>query len=181
MARQGGSKAKKFWLYGAGALPVAWIALLLAPALKDGLAGIVRGFGEAMDHPFRIEFCEDSLRAVLIFLLLYVTGIGIALSSDRNYRRREEHGSARWGDAEQIDKWYAGKDRMMNKVLTRNVAIGLDGRKHRRNLNVLVCGGSGSGKTRFYAKPNIMNANTSFVILDPKGTQYEILNAKNHA
>ena len=47
--------------------------------------------------------------------------------------------------------------------------IGLDGRKHRRNLNVLICGGSGAGKTRFYAKPNIMQCNCSFVILDPKG------------
>ena len=56
-----------------------------------------------------------------------------------------------------------------NKILTQNVAIGLDGRKHRRNLNILVCGGSGAGKTRFFAKPNIMNANTSFVCLDPKG------------
>ena len=169
MARQGGFKAKKLWLYAGGALPITWIALLLAPAWKDGLVGIVRGFGEAMSHPFHIELCEDSLQAVLVLQLLYVMGIGIALSSERNYRRREEHGSARWGDAEQIDKRYAGKDRLMNKVLTRSVAIGLDGMKHKRNLNVLVCGGSGAGKTRFYAKPNIMNANTSFVVLDPKG------------
>ena len=173
MVRQGGFKAKNLWLYAAGALPVTWIALLLAPFWKDGLVGIVRGFGEAMSHPFHIEFCEDSFRAVLIFLLLYVVGIGMTLSSERNYRRREEHGSARWGDAEQIDRKYASKDRLMNKILTRNVAIGLDGRKHKRNLNVLVCGGSGAGKTRFYAKPNIMNANTSFVVLDPKGAIFK--------
>ena len=59
----------------------------------------------------------------------------------------------------------------MNKLLTQHVAIGLDGRKHRRNLNVLVIGGSGAGKTRFYCKPNLMQANTSFVVLDPKGEQ----------
>ena len=68
-------------------------------------------------------------------------------------------------------KKYANKDKTENKLLTQNVAIGLDGRKHRRNLNVLVCGGSGAGKTRFYAKPNIMNANTSFVVLDPNGKE----------
>ena len=134
-----------------------------------------------MEDPFRVEICEDSLKTVLIFLLCYGLGIGIWMSSDRNYRRREEHGSARWGSARQIDSKYADKDIYHNKILTQNVAIGLDGRKHMRNLNVLVCGGSGSGKTRFYAKPNILNANTSFVVLDPKGTLYGILNAENHA
>jgi type IV secretion system protein VirD4 len=96
-------------------------------------------------------------------------GIAIYLSNDRNYRRREEHGSAKWGSPSSVNKKYADKEKTDNKLLTQNVAIGLDGRKHRRNLNVLVCGGSGSGKTRFFAKPNIMNANTSFVVLDPKG------------
>ena len=72
---------------------------------------------------------------------------------------------------------HINKDKTENKLLTQNVAIGLDGRKHRRNLNVLVCGGSGAGKTRFYAKPNIMNANTSFVVLDPKG---ELLRDTGH-
>ena len=97
-------------------------------------------------------------------------GIGIYLSTARNYRRREEHGSAKWGNAGQVNKKYENKAKPEeNKILTQKTKIGLDGRKHRRNLNVLVCGGSGAGKTRFYAKPNIMQANTSFVILDPKG------------
>lgn len=99
------------------------------------------------------------------------------LSTEHNYRRREEHGSAKWGTAASVNKKYANKDKTENKLLTQNVAIGLDGRKHRRNLNVLVCGGSGAGKTRFYAKPNIMNANTSFVVLDPKG---ELLRDTGH-
>jgi type IV secretion system protein VirD4 len=96
-------------------------------------------------------------------------GIGIYLSTRRNYRRREEHGSARWGGAAAINRKYRDKDLGNNKILTQNVRIGLNGRKHRRNLNVMVVGGSGSGKTRFYAKPNVMQANTSFVVLDPKG------------
>ena len=116
-----------------------------------------------------ILLCGDSLKTVLIFLLCYGLGIGIYLSTDRNYRRREEHGSAKWGSAQAVRKKYADKRATENKILTQNVAIGLDGRKHRRNLNILVCGGSGAGKTRFFAKPNIMNANTSFVCLDPKG------------
>ena len=156
-------------LYACGIIPVVWLALLLAPYVGGGLLGLVRYGGAALNDPFHIVWCGDSLKTVLIFVLCYGLGIGIYLSTDRNYRRREEHGSAKWGTAQAVRKKYADKRATENKILTQNVAIGLDGRKHRRNLNILVCGGSGAGKTRFFAKPNIMNANTSFVCLDPKG------------
>lgn len=156
-------------LYACGTIPVIWIALLLAPYVDGGLVALIRYGGAVLNDPFHIVLCEDSLKAVLIFLTCYGLGIGIYLSTDRNYRRREEHGSAKWGVPGQVNQKYADKNITENKILTQNVAIGLDGRRHRRNLNILVCGGSGAGKTRFFAKPNIMNANTSFVCLDPKG------------
>ena len=156
-------------LYACGTIPVIWIALLLAPYVDGGLVALIRYGGAALNDPFHIVLCEDSMKAVLIFLTCYGLGIGIYLSTDRNYRRREEHGSAKWGVPGQVNQKYADKNITENKILTQNVAIGLDGRRHRRNLNILVCGGSGAGKTRFFAKPNIMNANTSFVCLDPKG------------
>ena len=156
-------------LYACGVIPVVWLALLLAPYVGGGLLGLVQYGGAALNDPFHIVLCRDSLKTVLVFLLCYGLGIGIYLSTDRNYRRREEHGSAKWGTAQAVRKKYADRKVTENKILTQNVAIGLDGRKHRRNLNILVCGGSGAGKTRFFAKPNIMNANTSFVCLDPKG------------
>ena len=156
-------------LYACGVIPAVWLALLLAPCMSGGLVGLVRDGAAALNNPFHIVLCEDSLKTVLIFVLCYGLGIGVYLSTDRNYRRREEHGSAKWGSAQAVRKKYADKKATENKILTQNVAIGLDGRKHRRNLNILVCGGSGAGKTRFFAKPNIMNANTSFVCLDPKG------------
>ena len=156
-------------LYACGIIPVVWLALLLAPYLSSGLVDLVRNGGVALEHPFHIIWCEDSLKTVLIFMLCYGLGIGVYLSTDRNYRRREEHGSAKWGDPKAINRKYSDKEPSANKILTQNVAIGLDGRKHRRNLNVLVVGGSGAGKTRFYAKPNIMNANTSLIVLDCKG------------
>lgn len=156
-------------LYVLGLIPVIWFSLLIAPYAKDGLAGIVRNFSSVTENPFHISFCDDSPKTVLIFICAYALGIGIYLSNEKNYRHREEHGSAKWGKAETLKKRYMDKKSENNKILTQNTAIGLDGRKHRRNLNVLVCGGSGSGKTRFYAKPNIMQANTSFIILDPKG------------
>ena len=156
-------------LYACGVIPVVWLALLLAPYVGGGLLGLVRYGRAVLNDPLHIVLCGDSLKTVLVFLLCYGLGIGIYLSTDRNYRRREEHGSAKWGTAQAVRKKYADRKVTENKILTQNVAIGLDGRKHRRNLNILVCGGSGAGKTRFFAKPNIMNANTSFVCLDPKG------------
>lgn len=157
-------------LYACGLIPVIWLALLLAPSLGGGLAGLVVNGTAALDSPFHITICGDSPKTVLIFTLCYGLGLGIFLTGDRNYRRREEHGSAKWGSASTISRKYAGKPATENKILTQSVSIGLDGRKHRRNLNILVCGGSGAGKTRFFAKPNVMNANTSFVVLDPKGS-----------
>lgn len=152
-----------------GIFPVVWLGLLIAPAAHGGLPEIVARFPAAMNDPFKIELCEDSLKTVLFLLCAYGLGIGIFLSSRRNYRRGEEHGSARWGNAKAVNKKYRAAKPEENKIFTQNVRMGLDGRKHRRNLNTVVVGGSGAGKTRFYAKVNLCQANTSFVVLDPKG------------
>ena len=156
-------------LYCLGTIPVIWLALRIAPFMEDGLPGLIKNFGAAMSRPFHITLCEDSLKTILVLLLCYGLAIGIYLSTQRNYRRREEHGSAQWGSPVQVNRKYADKVPTRNKILTQNVSVGLDGRKHRRNLNTLVCGGSGAGKTRFFAKPNLCQANSSYVVLDPKG------------
>ena len=162
-------KRTGFILVWLGVIPVVWAALMVAPFLSEGLAGIVEGFMSGMRNPMKISWCADSMKAILIFLVVYGMSIGVYYSTRRNYRKGEEHGSAKWGDPRQICRKYAEKDKGQNVILTQNVRIGLDGRKHRRNLNVLVVGGSGAGKTRFYAKPNVMQANTSYVVLDPNG------------
>ena len=156
-------------LYIFGLIATIWFSLLIAPSMSDGLVGLINELPNVMNNPFKITWCENSLKTVLILVMIYGIALGVYLSNERNYRRREEHGSAKWGNARQVNRKYVNKDKYYNKILTQNVSIGFDGRKHRRNLNTLVCGGSGAGKTRFYAKPNIMNANTSFVVLDPKG------------
>ena len=150
-------------------IPVIWIALLIAPFIHKGLFNAMDDIFNAFDNPFSITWCSDSLRTVAIFLLIYLLGVGIYLSSLRNYRKKEEYGSAKWGNTKQVNKKYADPKYFENKLLSRNVRIGLDGKKHRRNLNTIIIGGSGAGKTRFYGKPNIMQCNTSFVTLDPKG------------
>ena len=156
-------------LYCLGTIPVVWLALRIAPFMEDGLPGVIRNFGAAMSRPFYITLCGNSLKTILVLLLCYGLAIGIYLSTQRNYRRREEHGSAQWGSPVQVNRKYADKVPTRNKILTQNVSVGLDGRRHRRNLNTLVCGGSGAGKTRFFAKPNLCQANSSYVVLDPKG------------
>ena len=167
--RQDKFSRQNILLYCLGTIPVIWLALLIAPYMEGGLAGLIRNFGTAMEKPFHIVLCASSGRVVAVLLLCYALAIGVYLSTQRNYRRREEHGSAKWGSTAQVNKKYADAHPTENKILTQNVAIGLDGRKQRRNLNTLVCGGSGAGKTRFFAKPNLMQCNTSFVCLDPKG------------
>ena len=156
-------------LFILGIIPVIWLSLIIAPNIDGGLIDIIKKLTKALDNPFRITICENSLKTVLFLLVVYVIAILIYYSSRKNYRRNEEYGSAKWGSAKKICKKYIDKNNNNSKILTQNVQIGLDGRKHRRNLNVLICGGSGAGKTRFYAKPNIMQCNCSFVILDPKG------------
>ena len=155
---------------GAGVIPVSWIALLIAPHWNGNLFDVFEQMDEIFNRPLHIRWTEDSLRAVFFCLLAYAMGIFIWLSSRKNYRRGEEHGSAKWGDALAVNRKYRQKPERMNKILTQKVKIGFDGKKHRRNLNVLVIGGSGAGKTRFFVKPNVMQAaECSMVILDPKG------------
>ena len=161
-------------LYAIGLIPVIWLALRSAPYfVDDGLIGVLENAGDIFGEPFHITLVKGSLRVALIFCLLYGMGIGIYLSIERNYRRREEHGSAKWGNAKQINSKYQAEPPEANKILTQNVRIGFDGHVHRRNLNVLVVGGAGAGKTRFYAEPNILQAvdesRFSMVVLDPKG------------
>lgn len=160
-----------------GILPVVWLGLLIAPAVHGGLPEILTRFPAAMNDPFHIELCGDSLKTVLILLCAYGLAVGVILSSRRNYRRGEEHGSAKWGSARTVNRKYRATAPEANKIFTQNVRMGLDGRKHRRNLNTVVVGGSGAGKTRFYAKPNLCQANTSFTVLDPKG---ELLRSTGH-
>ena len=106
-----------------GIVPVVWIALLTAPYLTGGLPEVIQRFPDAINHPFHIRLCGDSFRAVLIFLLVYGMGIGIYVSTRKNYRRGEEHGSAAWGNARVVNKKYSEKDFGANKIMTSNVRI----------------------------------------------------------
>ena len=149
---------------------VIWFALMVAGCYEEDikLFELLDRLTAAMNNPTHITLNEYSLKAVLIFLFLYAMGIGVYFSSRENRRPGEEHGSARWGNVKSVVKRYMDKDSYKNIILSQNMRLGLNAKKHRRNLNVLVVGGSGAGKTRFYAKPNLMQCNTSFIVADPK-------------
>ena len=156
------------WLAG---LPVIWwAAILLADAIQPGrnLFELMEVLTEKLNHPFQFHYTEYTIKSMLVCTLLYAAGIGIFYSSQKNYRRGEEHGSARWGGARQICKKYSQKPYSQNILLTQNFRISLDTHKHRRCLNILVVGGSGAGKSRGFALPNIMQCCCSMVITDPK-------------
>ena len=146
-------------------IPVAWAALLLAQSLGGGLPDILTHLTEALEHPFQIRWTEHSFASILACTGLYVMGICLYQSQQGRTRDGEEHGSAAWASPKQVNAMFAQKQ---NKILTRHVRLGLDTHKHRRSLNVLVIGGSGAAKTRSYVKPNILEANTNYVITDPK-------------
>lgn len=150
---------------------VIWLALVAAGCYAPGvkLFELLERFTIAIRQPLQITLNEYSLKTVFIFLFLYAMGIGVYFSSKENRRPGEEHGSAKWGNVKAIVKRYADKNKANNIILSQTMRLGLNARKHRRNLNVLVVGGSGAGKTRFFAKPNLMQCNASYIVADPKG------------
>lgn len=158
-----------------GIIPIVWLGFLIAPSVKGGLPEILPRLMTAFNNPLYIELCEDSLKTVLVLLICYGMGIGVYLSTRKNYRRREEHGSAKWGNARAVDKKYRQNLPNANKLMTQNVRIGLNAKKHRRNLNTLVCGGSGAGKTRFYCKPNLSKLTRLLLFSIQKEKLYGVL------
>ena len=150
---------------------IVWLGLLLAPCLGGNLFSILDRLSDAFAQPFSIVWTDHTLRTVFLLLLIYGSAAIGYLSSRPKTREGEEHGSAKWGNAKQLNRMISQKE---NFLLTQHVSIGMDTHLHRRNLNILVLGGSGAGKTRSLALPNILEANCSYVVTDPKG---EILSA----
>lgn len=157
-------------LWMALTIPVLWLAVIAASVYENGMNvfELVSHLTATVNHPFAVRWTAYTPRFLLVFLLLYGGGVLLYYADHENRRPGEEYGSAKWGNARELNKRYADQNGK-NVILTKRVSIGLDGYKHRRNLNILVVGGSGSGKTRFFCKPGIMSVNCSYLIVDPKG------------
>lgn len=151
-------------------LPVVYFAMVTASVYIPGenVFALLERFSTMVRRPDLLRWTAYTPRFLLVFLLLYGGGVLLYYADHENRRPGEEYGSAKWGSARELNKQYADPNGK-NVILTKHVSIGLDGYKHQRNLNILVVGGSGSGKTRFFCKPGIMSVNCSYLIVDPKG------------
>ena len=152
------------------AVPVIYMAMVLACSYEAGtdLFALMERFGLLLGRPDLLRWTAYTPRCILGALVCYGLAVTLYYSDHENRRPGEEYGSAKWGNARELNKQYADPNGK-NVILTKHVSIGLDGYKHQRNLNILVVGGSGSGKTRFFCKPGIMSVNCSYLIVDPKG------------
>ena len=156
-------------MWAACSIIVVWLGVLASACCGEGvkLTEFLSLFSERLQHPFRLSLNEYTVRCVFATLCIYALAVGYYYTSKGNKRTGEEYGSAKWGDAVALNRKY--RDKTNNIVLSQHISMGLDGRKHKRNLNVIVVGGSGAGKTRGYVLPNIMECNCSYIIADPKG------------
>jgi len=158
-------------VWGALVIPIVWFAVLMAGCYTPGMTifDLVAQFTEVTKMPFALHWSPYTMKFIGIFLLLYGGAILFYYTGQKNTRPGEEHGSASWGSVRELDKKYRDKDAGKNVILTQHLQMSMNGKLHRRNLLQIIVGGSGSGKTRFLAKPNLMLANASFIVTDPKG------------
>lgn len=158
-------------VWAAFVIPIVWLAVLMAGCYAPGMTifDLVAQFSEVTQTPFSLHWTPYTMKFIGIFLLLYGGAILFYYTGQKNTRPGEEHGSASWGSVRELDKKYRDKDAGKNVILTQHLQMNMNGKLHRRNLLQIIVGGSGSGKTRFLAKPNLMLANASFIVTDPKG------------
>ena len=158
-------------VWAAFTLPIVWLAVLMASCYEPGMTifTLMDAFSAATKNPFSLHWTTYTPKFIGIFLLLYGGAILFYYTGQKNTRPGEEHGSASWGSVRELDKKYRDKDAGKNVILTQHLQMSMNGKLHRRNLLQIIVGGSGSGKTRFLAKPNLMLANASFIVTDPKG------------
>lgn len=151
---------------------VLWLAAIAAYAYEDGmnLFQWMGRFSQVLERPFSIGWTPYTLKCMLGSLLLYGCGIALYYSSRENRRPGEEYGSAKWGNPKELNRKYMDhQHKDANIILTQRVRLGMDGYITQRNMNILVIGGSGSGKTRYFCKPGLYSANCSYLVTDPKG------------
>ena len=158
-------------VWAAFTVPIVWLAVLMAGCYTPGMTifDLAAQFSEVTQTPFSLHWTPYTMKFIGIFLLLYGGAILFYYTGQKNTRPGEEHGSASWGSVRELDKKYRDKDAGKNVILTQHLQMSMNGKLHRRNLLQIIVGGSGSGKTRFLAKPNLMLANASFIVTDPKG------------
>ena len=154
-----------------------WIAEKLAYMCRitegNKFVAVVKGISELFKPPY-ISLHIFDLGVGIIGALTVKYAVYLKGKNAKKYRKGAEYGSARWGTSEDIQPFIDKKNFYNNVLLTNTERLTMESRpknpKYARNKNILVVGGSGSGKTRFFVKPQLMQMHSSYVVTDPKGT-----------
>ena len=163
---------QNLWLLAAFLLPLLWLAAGVAQITEQahGLSALAEGLTALLNDPLSLRWCSSTPKFLLAVLVLYPLGVYCYLLDQADRRPGEEHGSAHWGNAGELNERYRNrKDPWQEIILSQNIRLSNDSYQHQRNLHVVVIGGSGSGKTRFFVKPNALQCSGSYFFLDPKG------------
>ena len=166
-------KKVSLWFIVAGALLSAYAGYLLNGAWEPGMEmnAFLESFNHVCAEPFANYYNETTIKAVVIALIVYATALLMYITSQRNFMPGKEFGTARFESPQMANKILADKDVNFNRILSQNVKMSLNFRRLKLNGNILICGGSGAGKTFYEVKPNLMQMphNCSFICTDPKG------------
>lgn len=167
-------KRRSLMTYAIFVIPWIVVSLILVKVIPAFIFG--RSWGErfnlldqAFDALFPLQFYRATYISIVVFTLGYLLSIWGIRMSKKNYRPGAEYGDASWGNLSAINAVISARKEGENLILSETLRLNLDTWTHGRNCNVVVVGGSGSGKTRGYVKPNLLQGNTSYVILDPAG------------
>ena len=166
-------KKVSVWFVVLGAVLCAYAGYLLNGAWEPGMEmnAFLESFNRVCAEPFANYYNETTLKAVVIALIVYATALLMYITSQRNFMPGKEFGTARFESPQMANKILADKDVNFNRILSQNVKMSLNFRRLKLNGNILICGGSGAGKTFYEVKPNLMQMphNCSFICTDPKG------------
>lgn len=154
-----------------GGIAAAYGGYLLNACYKQGvdINSFMERFNVVTSAPFANYWDESSIKLMVGAVFAYVIAILMYLTGQKNYMPGKEYGTAVFAEPKLVSKKFADKEESRNRILSQNLRMSMDTRKTRLNLNYLVIGGSGAGKTLFMVKPNLMQLTSSFIITDPKG------------
>ena len=166
-------KKVSLWFIILGAILSGYAGYLLNGAWEPGgdINSFLESFNNVCAAPFANYYNERTIKAIVIALMVYAVALLMYVTSQRSFMPGKEFGTARFESPQFANKILMDKDASFNRILSQNVKMSLDFRRLKLNGNILICGGSGAGKTFYEVKPNLMQMprNCSFICTDPKG------------
>lgn len=165
----GGDKRTALLCAIVGFVIVTVLGLAIAPLVQPTLSQSLEKYAELQNAPLQLKIVPQTPKVLLVLWTVYAVAGAVMATSHKNTRSGEEHGSAKWGNAKEIGRKLIDKEFHKNRILSANINISVIGRKVLDSLNTFIFGGMGSGKSYYLVIPNLLQANTSFVVTDPSG------------